>query len=610
MIRLLIDGREVALPEDFSFTLYEENPVFTKNGEYTYDLILSLKNFRNAEIYEHIDRINIEKEIQYNRSAVLWVDNKIRLNGTEIILGFTDSEVKIQLASGKSELNFLIGGDNKVRDLDLGTADVNPDTVIDDLSHPYPERNWLILPYIARNFDDYYYNLRFIFNRWELDYGFTPHKLYYQFDGTHDIVSQPDSELRYYKNYRPQPYLCFIIEATLKSLGYTLTYNALADHSVLRYMYIVHGFDTWEFSKMLPDWTVNDFFSKIETQFDCTFIVDGINKEVGLYLKSDNLIDETVTMEIKDEFDVDIDEDNVQSVQSANIGYNIDTSEDTYYLFQKLDKSVKDAVKIGEYITLNDLLTKVGDYTDKYRLRKIFKETLFGGSDVIAGSRYVATNNAGITRPQKVDSFRDFIQDPSREELDITFDLIPAAMQSFSSGNYYFQYPVVHEADPIVKSSDEIEEDFTPIKDLIEGDNSVESVSVSTKMYLALYSGRHKLVNWASSTEAETFPLPYVESLAEFFVDNNTIYYFNDQEINPFRLEWLKENIYNLSSNIDTTEPYIFSFEWNDNFNIRSNFIIRNREFVCLKVEKPVTNDGFGKYALGYFYPKGNKKEA
>ncbi|MFG5858101.1 hypothetical protein LDB17_07885, partial [Dysgonomonas sp. Shenzhen-Wh21] len=37
MIRLLINGQEVALPDDFSSTLYEENPVFTKNEKYTYD---------------------------------------------------------------------------------------------------------------------------------------------------------------------------------------------------------------------------------------------------------------------------------------------------------------------------------------------------------------------------------------------------------------------------------------------------------------------------------------------------------------------------------------------------------------------------------------------
>lgn len=42
MTELYIDGTSVVLPADFSTSVKRENPFFTKNGEYTYDITLQL----------------------------------------------------------------------------------------------------------------------------------------------------------------------------------------------------------------------------------------------------------------------------------------------------------------------------------------------------------------------------------------------------------------------------------------------------------------------------------------------------------------------------------------------------------------------------------------
>ncbi|MDR2003610.1 MAG: hypothetical protein LBQ74_11300 [Prevotella sp.] len=610
MVDLYIDGRLVVLPENFSITVIDENPFFTNKGTYTYDITLSLLDPINAKIYGHLNRINKKGNIPENRTAYMVVDNEVVLNGTEVILEHTESQAKIQLVAGNSELRFQVSDNRKLRDLDLGKAVVDPDTVKADLDHPYPERNWLILPYIDRSLSGDEVGDRFVFNRWNLDFTTTPRSLYYQFDGTHSIASDPSSELSYYKNYRPQPYLCFIIEAVLKSLGYTLIFNSIAGHPVLRYMYIVHGFDTWEFAKMLPDWTVQDFLKKIETQFDCTFVVDKFRKTAGLYFNYDDLIeDEIISVEMLDEYTLEVDKDNTRSIQSANIGYDIDLSDDDYYLYQKLDKTVNEAVKQGGFNTPGDLLNKINDSSDKYRLRKIFRETLPEGTEVIAGSRYIAYNNGARILPRKVDSFRDLIRDPEREEIDITFDILPAPMDLRQLSQYYCQYPVVSEADPVVKLSDEIEEDFTPVQDLIEGDDSVESISLPTKMYLAMYSGRQKLIPLANVTSpAEDFPIPYVESLSEFFEDNNTVYYFNENRVNPFRLEWLKHEIYDKSENVDLVEKYKISFMTKSKMNLRTKFIANNKALRCERIERTITAKGFEKICKGDFYAYKEKK--
>ena len=50
MTELFIDRQPVILPEDFSLEVIQENPFFTKNGKYTYELKLSLQNEQNAKL--------------------------------------------------------------------------------------------------------------------------------------------------------------------------------------------------------------------------------------------------------------------------------------------------------------------------------------------------------------------------------------------------------------------------------------------------------------------------------------------------------------------------------------------------------------------------------
>jgi hypothetical protein len=124
MTELYIDNQPVVLPKDFSLTIVNENLFFTKNGKYTYDITLSLLEPVNAKIYKHYNRLNNSTGIVSKRPARLIADNDVILNGTEIILEITDANVKTQLVSGESELNYFIGGDKKLNELEFGNVDI------------------------------------------------------------------------------------------------------------------------------------------------------------------------------------------------------------------------------------------------------------------------------------------------------------------------------------------------------------------------------------------------------------------------------------------------------------------------------------------------------
>lgn len=124
MTRLFIEGREVALPSDLVLDFYSQNPFFTKNGDYTFDMDIDLAHPNNRLIYQSINRLDVTKR-PTNRSAVLMCGPMEIIRGTEVILSIEDNIAKIQIVGGNSELNYLSGGEQTLRQLDLGNVTVS-----------------------------------------------------------------------------------------------------------------------------------------------------------------------------------------------------------------------------------------------------------------------------------------------------------------------------------------------------------------------------------------------------------------------------------------------------------------------------------------------------
>lgn len=147
MTELFIDGVSVVLPKDFSVQVKRENSFITKNGEYTYDITLQLTNPTNATLYKHLYRLNSTQQIESKRSAILVADNRVYCNGTEIITGWTESTVSIQIASGNSELNYFIGSDLLISFLEMKTTIPNRGDM-NYVTKTYPEVDYCLAPVV------------------------------------------------------------------------------------------------------------------------------------------------------------------------------------------------------------------------------------------------------------------------------------------------------------------------------------------------------------------------------------------------------------------------------------------------------------------------------
>lgn len=625
MTGLYINGQKVDLPIGLNLSLILENPVYTKNGTYTLDLELSLLTDRNARAYEFIHRFNKAEDIIDKRSAILIVDGEVVLNGTEDIQSWTTQKVKVVLMSGNSELNFLIGGDRKLRDLSLGEATpikgtpVGTETqrfadaraVYETLNEVYPQRGWLLLPYDAgmdTDPDDIYKN------EW-MQHAFGCGNYFglgvYIFD---DSLTWHPGYDAYYSGQVPQPYLCFILERIIESLGYKLEYNVLAEHPVLRYLYIVHGVQTLQFAKMLPSWTVDEFFSKIEFQFNCRFIINPDNKTVELrhYMENEDFPD-IVTLDVVNEPNAEIDEENREDPGISNIAYSLES--DDYYKFMSLEDAVVKLVSENNMrvvvFTFYELWSKVTDSADNDRFKKIFE---YRGDDFIAYDTGVTEDNEAKVVPIKVNAFKALYNNTDSTEIDKELDIIPASMTKmkwhiFFQGdvrNVCTQIPCAGYYDELRNPEESEPEDDNSynIQDLIEGTDSISSVTAYSKMRLAFYDGLTALYDDVRpDLPIAEYPMAYVENLYEEYSVTKKEKYFNPGGYQDmFRLSNLNNYLYRRSKTIDTTTTYKFNFIYHKKIDIMSKFIINNRAYVCKKLERIVTINGFNDLIEGEFY--------
>ena len=371
MVSLYIAGVEAVLSSDFATEIKIENSFFTKNGEYTYEFKLPLNNPTNAALYSHLHRLNNASEIKEKRQAVLVADNRCYINGTEIITDWTDDSVSIQLASGNSELNYLIGASLQVSFLNMGTVELTDTSgrvsyYTQSLQHKYPQFDYVAAPVSTP---------AGILNEWRFGQTSSGYSLRLA-DDTIRIV---------------QPYLCAIVRRMLTALGYTIGVNQL-EESRYSQLIVVHDVNTLEYAKMLPGWSVRDFFENLERMFNLVLVVNNKSRTVDIIFANRFYLatEEVHLSAVEDEYEVDVDEDNADLMTNANIGYDLPDSD--YFRFAKMNDSL---VNLCEIVELPSLLT-LGMY---------FKET-YPGTHIMITENGIGREKWGNFEEERHDEYR------------------------------------------------------------------------------------------------------------------------------------------------------------------------------------------------------------
>ncbi len=329
MIKLFIDDKEVAMDSDFSADIIRENPLITSAGDYSYDIDVDLRVPQNRRIYKDFQRLNTLSSFS-QRKAELIDNEKILARGTEAVLSIEENRAKIQVLSNNSELNYIFDESNSIRDLDFGTVQTRTTELAAKVSrHLYGDivdgiKVNEAYPLVSReDFGGFGSNASF-FN--------TPQGWPYATSIAFDNVD----------NLRPMPYLLYYIDKLVEVLGYSMG-TCHIDRNKYKRLLVIHGYDTLEYAKMLPDWTVSKFVSEVEKFFGVVFLVDSIHKEINI-VSIDSYYQNAGTeyidgKDVLDQHDVsfDVDSEDFQ-VSYQNVGYKLPGSE--YWQLAAIDEKV------------------------------------------------------------------------------------------------------------------------------------------------------------------------------------------------------------------------------------------------------------------------------
>lgn len=581
MTELFIDGTSVVLEKNFSVQVKRENSFVTKNGEYTYDITLPLTNPINAELYKNINRLNSLQGLEAKRSAILIADNRVYCNGTEVITGWTDDSVSIQIASGNSELNYFIGSDLMISFLKMRET-VPQKGDMNYIIKCYPEVDYCLAPMFNSATSHY-------INKWGV-----------RKNGSECTVVADD------EYWFPLPYLCAYIKDLLRALGYDLTLNQL-ENSVFKDVFICSEVETCKWNEMLPGWSVKDFMEEVEKLYSAVFVVNNRARTVKLMMSTSYYtgVKSVHVLNVKDVYEVEVEELEQDTHMSANVKYKFpDTAfwrwrclSDNIIKSAKKDTIPADFVPEGYFFG-----TRISGWFQDENHRKA--DTIY--TDLKDGRQYLFEKNFGNIGPiyRMLNEFAALEREGA--EVTIELEMMPVELEAVTFSyegiavgtNVQIWLPVVGEGGS--SSEDEVTE--PTLAEKIEN-NTQQEEGVKSAISLAFYTG---LVHALTKLEFKLlYPIPYIDEYMEqrYGTVGPSEYFMTNTNGASLRLVTLDKLLYQGGYDIDYSKGVKIEAYDPNVYDPNSIFEIRNKRYICKEMEFTLDANGRKGAWTGTFYP-------
>jgi hypothetical protein len=585
MTELYIDSQPAVLPPDFSLKVKQQNPFFTKNGAFTLELTLSLKDKINQRLYSHMNRLQSAPAIK-GRSAHLIADGRTILNGTEIVLSNTDEQVNIQLVSGNSELNWFIHQEKDIEelyisDLDLGEEpELTAQYLNSILTTKYPEA------------------------------AFAPARIW-----TGDImingflnlqIASPEDPIPFI-NTAIQPYLLTLLIRTVQTLGYNITQNDLLSDQALCRLFILNDIRDNRYNRLLPGWTVREFLEACEKFLNITFDINPEDRSVRIVKNTTGVtVDgQTHLKNVSAEYQRNDAEDENNLTDYENVRYPL--PEDTWYKYQAISSDIMAMAEIITYATYTALanaltVTTAGRVpdaiaTDYYKTLKAFYVTEDDTTFII--DRIFYDNGQYIYYWYYLRPINRFGAYHAGETQDREATELPFAPAQFADLNTALtDIPAHHNIMPALDGDTVYNEEETPeetadLTQLIENGIPDEE-AVKKDVFLAFYTG--SLPGYARTDSAIDFMQEIPLSFGKYESTN----------LFTLRLQgpagWA-EKYYKANHNYNFQKEYTIHFLYNTTPDVRTEFVIEGKRFLCKELEYTVNAEGIFPEITGIFYP-------
>ena len=614
------------MPENFSFKLTKENVFFTKSGSYTYDIELLAK--ANIHIFGLMNRLDVPPETK-SYDARLLVDNIEWFQGTATITSVTPSTIKVQLLGGNARMNFVNNNEQKyIDELELGnwgeieggayyfgpgkgrTYSLFYSSIWNEyrtraLTSRDEAQEWLKAKLWSTDnkwvaFPVYNETSQTMCNDWVFrtingkDYLEPRYSIEQEYsDGSKKMEGNGYPQVK----FAMQPYLLFVVERVFQKLGYKININALKRIEWFNRIFVVNANDRIELNRALPHWTVNEFITQLENFFGMVFATeDGLNITPvprSIYHNDGiNYIDNVL-----DEWSMDCEDEKTESL-SSNIGFSETGS------YECVDNEIKELVKHKQYGSMEELTAEYNSMTSGFTSPEFCKQ--YKGYILEAEGRYYITKENYL---KEVDYFRPRITNEENNNIDVELKIAPCRMTE-----NYIDIVTTSKRDkvdidtitmrieyllPTREDSSECSFDATT-----EGDDSIEDVdaTIAGDEELPEKNSNDTLFVAINDGIVSNYPTPYTHPIS-LAAPLNQSQKKESLSLNEIKgLTTLYTEVIEKEPLIDRSRKYCIKFIAADILPLNRIFIIRNKKYVCERLEYNIKSNGIEKVITGYFY--------
>jgi len=644
MLTLLINSLPAVIKDGTSFKLTRENPAFSEQGDYTFEVTLPLRGCpENIAIYGPLHRPETALAPALTSLPFQLLAPLLTLSGTATVTAVTQDEVKVQLLAGRSEANIKTtdadGNDIYIDELPLGKIFDEYDiatltkgeceniTTFESLCKylffigsttgsglpsqhgPYTETSATFFPvWSAADKDDttaqgwqsdLYRNVHEINAITEGEAGDNYHDSYP--DGSwrldpHILVDSCGGDTY---NVSPQPRLWECLRRILLSCGFTLKENT---DIFLRSVIIVPTARSASYADLLPHWTLSEFLKEFNNFFS-TVIVFHEDHTAEVRFRDDFYRSEFQTIsEIAEDTDADLSEESASgNASTGNVDYDWQQTDDML----RLPDEVYENVPLTEFASYTELSAAYEALPDTEK-----KASAFLYRDTATGYVYASLQDASTSLWQltRIDYYPPLLRDTATRDISTTLKIIPARVATTYNLRYQWNVPVLLSSNIESHGSYSVNTAINTESEAADSDNT--TTEKNDFIEVAYAPGT---VTATSAYESTAVPIPLGvmvqhnadSNLPEFvpFTDSGTP---QSPAAGPFQLHdttLMHVSTLNEEELITSRVERTFSFLSTAPLDITKTFLIRSRPYLCHKLEYTIQPTRVAPLVTGYFYP-------
>ena len=621
MITCIINGHRAYPISTSSIKVTYANQYVTDDGEYTYDITFPMDILANREIFKNVSRFEVAKNIAKYDDCKLYVDSRIIMSGVGTILSVNQNEVKLQIVGGKSRIKFNEKlTKHYIDELDLGIADKPGYTVDKGWSQGF--KNILKINDIYRLDDD-----KSKFLGVEGKWCFVPVR-----DETNDMIANfvgVDKTKQFIgynapfiMNLAVQPNLMHILRKVVEYEGYTLKRNDY-DCKPWNLLYIASAYKTRELRKALPHWSSYTFIEEFRKLFNATIVFDDILKTCSVINASELTTADSIKIEPLDEYTTDYDEDgSISTSSTANLEYNLGGSANrgsyeviSKKVFENFESFHSEEISLDHQFVTTTLL-----WSEKKKRQTIIENF---------GDYYIyVEDESGKKKWKLAGIWSPLIRDKSSEDY-VDLNISPAAQvveninfktALIGEDKYYEKrclLSIPNDKEPDSKESDVDDDGFsyTSVQDAIDDESTLDKSEDDQECMNIFFilPGRVQIggpnqtsLSWVGNKSRwPQFLTDYrinedyrYSGIADIFHDTYSLSLRKTREVGSTCLG----SFHNNGLRIDNKNSMEVKFKSDEIPDPSKIYIIRNKRFVCAKIEMEVKDDAIEPIYTGYFY--------